>query len=74
MTVAVGGVATTGFALDLAAGAVTLDAAPPADAPVTAGFQFDVPVRFDADRLDLDLAAFEAGAAPSIPLIEIRLP
>jgi uncharacterized protein (TIGR02217 family) len=38
---------------------------------VTAGFEFDVPVRFDADELDIDLSAFEAGAIPSVPLIEI---
>lgn len=71
--VAVGGVATTAFALDLSDGAVVLDAAAAAGAAVTAGFQFDVPVRFDMDRLEIDLAAFEAGAIPSIPLVEIRL-
>ncbi|MGL5447074.1 MAG: DUF2460 domain-containing protein, partial [Rhabdaerophilum sp.] len=41
-------------------------------ATVTAGFAFDVPVRFDTDFLEIDLSAFEAGAIPSIPLIEIR--
>jgi uncharacterized protein (TIGR02217 family) len=71
--VAVGGVETTAFALDLSAGEVILDAAPAAGAPVSAGFEFDTPVRFDADRLEVDLAAFGAGSAPSIPLIEIRL-
>jgi uncharacterized protein (TIGR02217 family) len=45
---------------------------PAAGAPVTAGFLFDVPVRFDTDYLEFDLSAFEAGAIPSIPLIEIR--
>lgn len=39
---------------------------------IRAGFSFDVPVRFDTDFLDIDLSAFEAGAIPSIPLIEIR--
>lgn len=71
--IAVAGVATTAFALDLADGAVVLDAAPPAGAAVSAGFRFDVPVRFDMDRLEIDLAAFEAGAIPSIPVVEIRL-
>jgi uncharacterized protein (TIGR02217 family) len=41
-------------------------------AAVTAGFAFDVPVRFDTDRLDINLAAFEAGEAPAIPIVEIR--
>ncbi|MGA8989026.1 MAG: DUF2460 domain-containing protein, partial [Rhodoplanes sp.] len=42
------------------------------DAAVTAGFLFDVPVRFDTDYLEVDLTAFAAGAIPKIPLIEIR--
>jgi uncharacterized protein (TIGR02217 family) len=41
-------------------------------AAVTAGFQFDVPVRFDTDYLEIDHAAFAAGAIPKIPLVEIR--
>lgn len=71
--VAVGGVETTAFSLDLADGAVVLDAAPGEGVAVAAGFGFDTPVRFDTDHLEVDLAAFEAGSAPSVPLIEIRL-
>ena len=44
---------------------------PGAGAVVTAGFEFDVPVRFDTDQLEIDMASFEAGEIPSIPLIEI---
>ena len=61
----------TAFACDPTAGLVTLAAAPGSGAAVTAGFLFDVPVRFDTDALDIDLAAFEAGEVPSVPLIEI---
>ena len=46
-------------------------AAPPPGATVTAGFLFDVPVRFDTDELTLDLSAFTAGEIPKVPLIEI---
>lgn len=46
---------------------------PASGALVTAGFEFDVPVRFDTDRLDINLRGFEAGAIPNIPLVEIRL-
>ena len=53
-------------------GALAFASAPPPGAALTAGFEFDVPVRFDTDRLDIDLAGFEAGQIPSIPLIEIR--
>jgi uncharacterized protein (TIGR02217 family) len=43
-----------------------------AGAAVTAGFYFDVPVRFDTDHLEVDLSAFAAGAIPKILLVEIR--
>lgn len=48
-------------------------AVPPAPgAAITAGFLFDVPVRFAEDRLEVNRATFLAGEAPSVPLIEIR--
>jgi uncharacterized protein (TIGR02217 family) len=46
---------------------------PAAGQAVTAGFLFDVPVRFDTDYLEVDLSAFAAGAIPKIPLVEIRV-
>ncbi len=63
----------TAFSCDPATGMVTFlpGAIPPAGAAVTAGFEFDVPVRFDTDELEIDLSAFEAGEIPKIPLIEI---
>jgi uncharacterized protein (TIGR02217 family) len=62
------------FTLDAASGTVMFLAGhiPPAGAAVTAGFAFDVPVRFDTDRLDINLATFEAGDAPAIPIVEIQ--
>lgn len=46
---------------------------PPADgAAITAGFLFDVPVRFAEDRIEVNRATFLAGEAPSIPLVEVR--
>ncbi len=68
---AVDGALAGGFTLDDAIGAVTLDVAPSAGAAVTAGFHFDTPVRFDTDSLRINLAAFEAGDIPSVPLIEV---
>ena len=61
----------TGFTCDPATGLVTFSTAPSAGAAVTAGFEFDVPVRFDTDELEIDLSAFEAGEVPRIPLVEI---
>lgn len=62
----------SGWSVDVATGIVTFEVAPPAGASVTAGFQFDVPVRFDTDRLSISLAAFRAGEAPEIPVVEIQ--
>ena len=69
--VAVDGV-EVGASVDHARGAVTLDAAPAEGARVTAGYEFDVPVRFDADRIQVSVAGFEAGEVPSVPVVEIR--
>lgn len=68
--VAVDDVETEEFTL--AGGVVTLAEAPEEGALVTAGFLFDVPVRFDTDRLDIELSSFDAAVAPNIPLIEVR--
>jgi uncharacterized protein (TIGR02217 family) len=61
------------FTVDYATGLVTFAAGhiPPDEAAVTAGFEFDVPVRFDTDSLVINLAAFRAGEIPDIPIVEI---
>lgn len=40
---------------------------------LTAGFEFDVPVRFDSDEISINLSHFEAGDIPAIPLVELLL-
>ena len=70
--VGVGGAAAGGWACDVTTGLVTFRTAPAAGAAVTAGYLFDVPVRFDTDYLEADLAFFEAGQIPNIPILEIR--
>lgn len=77
LRVAVAGVEKTlgtHFDADATTGIITFRAGnvPAAGAAITAGFAFDVPVRFDTDYLEVDLSAFEAGAIPAIPLVEIR--
>ena len=62
-----------GFSVDVTNGVVTFETPPSLGDAVTAGFLFDVPVRFDTDYLEVDLSAFAAGAIPKIPLIEIRV-
>jgi uncharacterized protein (TIGR02217 family) len=62
------------FTLDAATGVVTFleGYVPDVGEAVTAGFLFDVPVRFDTDYLEVDLSAFAAGAIPKIPVVEIK--
>ncbi len=62
-----------GVAIDYATGRITFGAAPSAGLEVTAGFEFDVPVRFDTDRITTSVATFEAGEIPDIPVVEVRI-
>jgi uncharacterized protein (TIGR02217 family) len=78
LLIAVDGVAKTSpahFTFDAATGEIVFSpgAAPAAGKAVTAGFEFDVPVRFDIEHLSFSLTSFKAGQIPSIPLIEVRL-
>jgi uncharacterized protein (TIGR02217 family) len=65
----------TDFIIDPSTGIVTFLAGhiPAADQSVTAGFEFDVPVRFDTDKLEINLSGFTSGAIPNIPIVEVRL-
>lgn len=59
------------FYVDEETGLVTLLNAPTSGQAVTAGFEFDIAVRFDTDRLDIALNSFDAADIPSIPVIEV---
>lgn len=78
LRVAVAGTAVASpahYTFDDATGEVVFDltAIPGAGQAVTAGFEFDVPVRFDTERLEVGISTFKAGSIPSIPLVEIQL-
>ncbi len=74
VVVAVNGTAleSGAFTVSETTGIVMLASAPAAGAVVTAGYLFDVPVRFDTDRLEVDLSGFDAAEISDIPLIEVR--
>jgi uncharacterized protein (TIGR02217 family) len=63
----------SGWSVDTTTGVVTFTSAPGSGVAVAAGFEFDVPVRFDTDALSANLESFRAGEIPAIPIIEIRL-
>lgn len=71
VTVAVNGVETTAT-VDQSTGVVTFSIAPAAGATISAGFEFDVPVRFNSDRIEMTLESFEAGRVAAVALIEVR--
>ena len=64
---------TIHYTVDTTTGMVTFDHPPSEGVVITAGFEFDVPVRFDTDRIQTSLASFQAGDAPSVPIVEIRV-
>jgi len=64
---------TVDYTVDTATGIVTFLDAPAEGADVTAAFEFDVPVRFDTDRIATSVASFQAGEAPSVPVVEVRV-
>ncbi len=61
------------YSIDHATGTLSFAAAPEAGAQVTAGFEFDVPVRFDTDRIQTSIASFQAGEVPNVPIVEVRI-
>ena len=62
----------TGWTVNTTTGVVTFAAAPAPGVAITAGFEFDVPVRFDTETLDVTLDFERLGSITSIPLIEVR--
>lgn len=61
------------WTLDSTSGQIAFVRAPGQGAEITAGYEFDVPVRFDTDRLEISMSGFDAGEVPAIPVVEVRL-
>ncbi len=54
-------------------GIVSFATAPALNVSVTAGFEFDVPVRFGLDMIETSVTSFSAGQIPNIPVVEVRV-
>lgn len=61
------------YSVDTTTGRITLVEAPGINVQINAGFEFDVPVRFDTDRIQTSVASFQAGDMPAVPVIEVRV-
>lgn len=76
--VAVGGIEKASgsqFVCDTATGIITFlsGSIPALGAAITAGYEFDVPVRFDTDRIEASMRGHGHGEIPHIPIVEVRL-
>ncbi|MCV2868538.1 DUF2460 domain-containing protein [Defluviimonas sp. WL0002] len=61
------------FSVDPGTGMINFASPPSVGETVTAGYEFDVPVRFDADAIQVSVASFQAGEVPNVPVVEVRL-
>jgi len=61
------------YSLDTSNGVITFIAAPANNVVITADFEFDVPVRFDTDRLSAILDSYGVTSWNDIPLVEIKI-
>lgn len=59
------------FSVDYTNGTITFEEAPTDSTIITASFEFDVPVRFDSDELEISLESLNSGKIKNIRLIEI---
>ena len=64
---------TTGVTVDMTTGIVNFTTPPGSGVAITASFEFDVPVRFDTDRLSARLDAYGVHSWLDIPLVEVRV-
>lgn len=64
---------TSGVSINHATGLVTFTTAPASGAALSTDFEFDVPVRFDTDRLSATLDQYGVHSWTDIPLVEVRV-
>jgi len=61
------------YEVNVNSGVISFTAAPDPGMEIYAGYEFDVPVRFDTDRILASVESFQAGQVPSVPVIEVRI-
>lgn len=61
------------FQIEHSTGEVIFTVPPDIGVPVHAGFEFDVPVRFDTDMILTSVESFKSGEIPDVPVVEVRV-
>jgi uncharacterized protein (TIGR02217 family) len=64
---------SSGVFIDYSTGVIDFTKAPRKGVEITADFEFDIPVRFDTDQLNVRLERYEQYIWDAIPIIEIRI-
>ena len=64
---------TSGWSANNNTGVITFSVAPAKGSVITAGYEFDVPCRFDIDYLPLTLETYRTATINDIPVIEVRV-
>ncbi|MEL6956345.1 MAG: DUF2460 domain-containing protein [Pseudomonadota bacterium] len=60
-----------GWSVDVATGLLEFDTPPAPDVEITAGFEFDCPVRFASDRIEASVEGVSSGRIAKVELIEL---
>lgn len=61
------------YSVNTETGIITFNTAPTSGHVVKAGFEFDVPVRFTNDHIDITVDLFNAGQVPQVNVIEVKI-
>ncbi len=64
---------STGYTVDYDTGLITFASAPGNTVQVSVACEFDVPVRFDTDKLNLNMQMVDLGSITGISLVELKL-
>lgn len=63
----------SGWSVNTTTGVITFSTAPANDVAVSADYEFDVPVRFDTDRMAVTIEQINLHQWSGIPILEIRI-
>ena len=61
------------YEVDVTTGFIHFSHPPDPGMEIYAGYEFDVPVRFDTEQILTSVESFQAGQVPSVPVIEVRI-
>ncbi len=73
VTAYIDGTPDANIAIDTSTGIITFTSAPANSTIITVDAEFDVPVRFDTDQMDIMMETDTLGRWSNIPVVEVRI-